>query len=315
MRAHASDVDLFLFQAVNYESNETSNWDGQLGNFQRFFSSKGYEIIHTADWAQKLYESDVQPHQDIHGPHDRCNLTARRWPIRRTPLSLRDKGPGAPEKLTSYTSTFPEKLLVSEVNLSEEPSVALDGMDIWNVGIIHGAGWGEEKLKMLETVYSRVHLQNTNTDRPLVLGGDFNAPKREDPGEITPHGANRPLYTEYPFYGDPYYLRDSSNVDSEYTFRDRWQLAERLIFDEEVSDWDMKDAYWVSGASPGRSSTEDYTHVIDVADPPHKRLDHVFVSEQFTVDRCEIWNGLDGAPNGLGSSDHAPVYAQVRLGD
>jgi endonuclease/exonuclease/phosphatase family metal-dependent hydrolase len=42
-------------------------------------------------------------------------------------------------------------------------------------------------------------------------------------------------------------------------------------------------------------------------------LNHVFVSPQFTVERCEIWNGRGDTPDGLGPSDHAPVYAELQL--
>lgn len=311
LQEHASDVDVLLFQAVNYERYESKGWEGQLGRFQRFFDQLGHEHVHTADWARELYESEVQPQQDIHGPHDRCNLTASRWPIERKPLSLHEKGPGAPTKLTFYTASFPEKLLVGEIAMPEPFGGTV--IDIWNVGIIHGAGWGEEKLKMLETVYNRIHLHTEKFERPLLLGGDFNAPKREEPGKITPHGENKPQYTNHPFYGEPYYFRDSAAGEALFTFRDRWQRAERLIFDPEVGEWDMTDAYWAPDASPGLSSMEDYTHVIDVANPSRKRLDHVLVSDQFSVDRCELWNGEGATPDGLGPSDHVPVFVELRL--
>lgn len=163
LRERASDVDVFLFQAVNYEQVDTEEWGGQLRALHRYFAPQDYNVVHTADWAAELFESEVQPQQDIHGPHDRCNVTASRWPIERTPLSLRDKGEGYPRKLSLYASSFPEKLLVSEIDVSEEGSYGSSGITVWNVGIIHGAGWGEEKLKMLETVYSRIYVQNTKT--------------------------------------------------------------------------------------------------------------------------------------------------------
>ena len=75
----------------------------------------------------------------------------------------------------------------------------------------------------------------------------------------------------------------------------------------------MHDAYWVDGASAGLSSEVDYTHVIPNASPTHKRLDHVLVSPQLTVERCEIWNGRGDTPDGLGPSDHAPVYVELLL--
>lgn len=313
LRERASDVDVFLFQAVNYEQVDTEEWGGQLRALHRYFAPQDYDVVHTADWAAELFESEVQPQQDIHGPHDRCNVTASRWPIERTPLSLRDKGEGYPRKLSLYASSFPEKLLVSEIDVSEEGSYGSSGITVWNVGIIHGAGWGEEKLKMLETVYSRIYVQNTKTGKPLILGGDFNAPKMEEPDEITPHGKNKPRYTNYPFYGDPYYFGESAGSGDEFSFKDRWRRAERNIFDSDVSEWAMTDAYRTPEASPRTSSEEDYTHIIPSATPSRKRLDHIFLSDQFTVKHCEIWNGEGNMLDGHNPSDHAPVFAEVQI--
>jgi len=312
LRRHAPDSDLFLFQAVNYEQTETEERSGQLAALERYFASQDYDFVHTADWAAELFDSEIQPQQTIQGPHDRCNLTVSRWPIERTPLSLRDKGEGYPRKLSLFSSLFPEKLLVSKIDVSEE-APGSDVLDVWNVGIIHGAGWGEEKLEMLETVYSRIYFQTAKTDRPLMLGGDFNAPKREGRGGITPHGDNKPRYTNYPFYGEPYYFDARSGSGEEFSFKDRWQRAERNIFDPDMSEWGMTDAYWAPDASPGKSSEDDYTHVIPSATPSHKRLDHIFLSNEFRVTACEIWNGEGNTPDGLDPSDHAPVIVEAKL--
>lgn len=314
LEAHASDIDLLLFQAVNYERTKDEGWGGQLGTFCDFLSELEYSIVHTADWAKELASSNVQPHTNISGAHNRCNLIASRWPIERRPLTLRNRGNRKPRGLNYYYSQFPEKMLVTEVDVSSSPELATDTIELWNVGIINGANWGEEKLNMLETVYGRIYLQTTKTDLPVLLGGDFNAPKREETdGSIVPHGGNAGQYTGYPDYGDPHFFRDAAGDVTELEFKQRWQLAETRMFDPDVGDWELRDVYWAAEKSAKASSVEDYTHVLPNGSPARKRLDHVLVSEQFDVETCEIWNGELECPNALQASDHAPVVTKLRI--
>lgn len=311
---HTADIDLFLFQAVNSEEGQPGDWAGHLGALLEYFADRDYHAVHTGDWAQELVASTVQPHAGIEGTHNRCNLTASRWPIERRPLTIRNLGDGIPQNLNSYYSHFPEKILVGVVDTSANEAIGASELAVWNVGIVSGAGWGEEKLNMLETVYGRLCLETKKNDLPIVLGGDFNAPKEEmSDQEIVPHGANKAQLTDYPFYGDPHYLRESDGEIEEYRFDRRWNLAEARIFDPEIGDWGMRDAYWAAEESPRAASTEDYTHEISNAVPLRKRLDHLLVSNQFVVDRCEIWNGVWTETNGFRVSDHAPVFARIRL--
>lgn len=311
---HTSDIDLFLFQAVHYEETATDTWAGQLGELLEYFSTRGYHTVHTGDWAQELRNSSLQPHADITGAHNRCNLIASRWPLTRRPLSLRNRGDRKPRNLTYYTTHFPEKILVAELDISAEAALPVDTVETWDVGIINGANWGEEKLNMLETVYGRLYLQTTKTNTPVVLGGDFNAPKHETAdGTIISHGKNAGQYTHYPFYGEPYYLRDDDGEVTEFRFDQRWHRAEAHLFDPAVSEWTMQDAYWAAEQTRKAASTEDYTHVIPNASPAKKRLDHILVSEHFTVHRSDLWNGTGSSINGLGPSDHAPVITEVDL--
>lgn len=105
---HAAVTDIVMFQAVNYEPEDGEQWGGQLGSLLEYFESsdQDYHYAHTADWAHELYESDVQPHQAIESPHNRCNLTVSRCPVERTPLSLRQFN--RPKELTYYTTHFPQ---------------------------------------------------------------------------------------------------------------------------------------------------------------------------------------------------------------
>lgn len=186
--ANATGVDLLLLQAVHYEPGSGNGWEGQLGALLEYFADD-YHVVHTADWAHELAQSTVQPHADIEGAHNRCNLLASRWPASRRSLTLRNRGNRKPRQLDYYYTHFPEKLLVAEVDVSDASTFARDDLEVWNVGIINGASWGEEKLNMLETVYGRLYLQTTKTDTPVLLGGDFNGPKREtEEGGIIPHG-------------------------------------------------------------------------------------------------------------------------------
>ena len=306
-----SDADIFMFQAVDYERQGEGEWGGQLGSLLEHFESiddEDYCFAHTADWAHELAESTVQPHQAINSPHERCNLTVSRFPVKRTPLSLRSDGNGYPQKLTYYTTHFPESLLVGELNLSNADEHERNEMEVWNVGIINGANWHEEKIKMLETVYARIYLRNQKTDQPVVLGGDFNAPKREhENGTIVPHGDGTPEYTRqhYPFYGSPYYFEGDEGEMEEFTFRDRWKAAESNVFDPDVGRWDMRDAYWVANEGSKKSAVDEYTH--EIASGGRKRLDHILVSSHFDVDRCEILLDEMDRDDGPDASDHAPV--------
>lgn len=313
---HAEHVDLFLFQAVNYEPEPTEGWGGQLDTLSEYFAENDYHLVHTADWAEELVDSSVQPHADISGAHNRCNLIASRWPIERRPLTLRNRGSRKPRGLNYYYSHFPEKMLIAEVDVAADPTIAADDIEVWNVGIINGANWGEEKLNMLETVYGRIYLQTTKTDIPVVLGGDFNAPKREtEDGTIIPHGNGAGQYTNYPDYGHPRYFHETDDDDvTELTFSQRWQSTESRLFDMDVGEWGMKDVYWASEDSPRASSTEDYTHVLPSGSPRRKRLDHIFISHQFEAQRCDIWNGELDSIDGFCASDHAPVVAALSLG-
>jgi exonuclease III len=312
LETHTKDVDLLLFQAVNYERGAGEAWSGQLHTLRQYFEQRGYHVAHTGDWAHELAESTVQPHANIQGAHNRCNLLVSRWPLERRPLTLRNRGNRKPRGLNYYYSHFPEKMLVAEVDLSAEAALPVDTLEVWNVGIINGANWGEEKLNMLETVYGRIYLQTTKTDRPVLLGGDFNAPKRETKEQsVVPHGTGAGQYTNYPGYGHPHYFQEDGGQMREFEFSDRWQLAERRLFDPDAGDWLMRDAYWAAAESHGAASTEDYTHVLANGSPRRKRLDHILVSQQFDVQRCDIWNGELGSVDGFDASDHAPVVATM----
>lgn len=312
LETYTEHVDLFLFQAVNYEQESGERWGGQLGRLYEYFFEADYHVAHTADWAQELADSTVQPHADITGAHNRCNLIASRWPIERRPLTLRNRGNRKPRRLNYYYTQFPEKILVAELDVTLDSSSTADNIEVWNVGIINGANWGEEKLNMLETVYGRIHLQTAKTETPVLLGGDFNAPKQEtEDGTIIPHGRGTGQYTTYPDYGSPRYFCGEDGDLTEFEFSQRWQLSEARLFDQDLGEWGMTDVYWEAVDSPQASSTEDYTHVLPNGSPRRKRLDHILVSRHFDAQQCDLWNGERGSIDGFCASDHAPVVATL----
>lgn len=306
---------------MNYEKEE-GGWSGQLGELLRYFGGKhDYYCTHTADWEHELYHTDVQPYHNINAPFNRCSLTVSRWPVSRNPLDLRNRGNRKPVGLNYFYTNFLTGPFVSTVELPLGDSIDTTGIEIWNVGIINGSNWKEEKINALETVYARIYLQNEKTDKTVILGGDFNAPLKElskqdsdaDEIEIIPHDGNDYQATNRPFYGNPYRYRDSEERSAEFSFAQRWRNAERYIFDPEFSDWKMRDAYWIADDSAKESSTTDYTHVVNNGNPANKRLDHVLTSDRIDVKSCDIQNGEHDSANGFDASDHAPVVAELEI--
>lgn len=137
-------------------------------------------------------------------------------------------------------------LLVAKIT-AETPDDGPAELAVWNVAIINASNWYEEKVKMLETVYNRIYVRVTESNRDVLLGGDFNAPKREEnDGTIMPHGQRDPMYRGYPHYGTPYYVGESAAEVAEFTYRDPRQRAERNLFDRGVGEWGIRDAYWAA---------------------------------------------------------------------
>lgn len=317
------DTDLFLLQAVNY----AKEGDEEPSHFQQlkdYFEDRDYHIADTRDWAHQLLNLDVQPYHNISGPFKRCKITASNWSIDRKPLDLRNEGNWKPEHLNYFYASFLTGPFVSNVHHPAVETTDNEGLEVWNTGIIHGSGWKEEKIKALETVYGRIYLQNKQTNKKIILGGDFNAPWKETIAEenghkevdIHPHSPD-PKHLDKPFYGNPYRYQAGDEDTEEFPFSQRWRNAESYIFDSEKTDWDMKDVYWHADDSLKRDSTDDHTHVVNNGNPPNKRLDHLLADDHFNVKSCEIQNGIDvkanGFKNGATPSDHAPIKARLQI--
>ena len=309
-RDHHHETDLFCLQAVDWTRSD--HFDELIEFFEEEWC---YDVTHTRDWNRQLLGLDVQPYHNINGRFKHCLLTASRWPIERNPLDLKNSGSGKPVGLNYFYTNFPDGLLVSDVRLPNHGTVDSGRLELWNVGIVHGSGWKEEKINALETVYARVFLQNKKTDKRVILGGDFNAPLKETldgDGEptIVPHDGNRLKAKNRPFYGNPYRYRISNEDSEPFTFSQRWKNAESYIFDPELADWDMRDTYWSAEDGAKKSSMDDHTHVVHNGNPANKRLDHLLADDQFDVKTCEIQNGIETDVNGFDVSDHAPVVSE-----
>jgi hypothetical protein len=80
--------------------------------------------------------------------------------------------------LKGWSTNFPEKILHATAETDDTT------LDLWNVRAVPRSGWGEEKVKILETVYDRIV---KTREAPCLLAGDFNAPDDElDDGTIVP---------------------------------------------------------------------------------------------------------------------------------
>lgn len=319
LKEHHEDTDVFLLQAVDYAQNRTEE-PSHFQRLEQYFHQRDYHITHTRDWNRQLYESDIQPFQNIGSPLKRCKLTASRWDVDRYALDLREMKNRSPDRLNYFYANFPTSILITDIHHPSVPVTDSKGLQVWNTGVVYGRGWKEEKTNVLETIYAQVYLQNDQTDKAVLLGGDFNAPRRETPVEtdgelvvqIEPHSAGGRQYTDEPFYGNPYrYQVRDGEASEEFTFTQRYQNAERYIFDTGFTKWDMRDTYWHAEDSAKRSSANDYTHNFHRDNVANKRLDHLLADSHFAVEHCEVQNGIDTDVNGLGPSDHAPVVATL----
>lgn len=316
---HHQDTDLFLLQAVDY-AQDHSQEPSHFQKLEHYFHKRGYSITSTRDWNQQLHNTDIQPFQNIGSPLKRCKITASRWDVNRKQLDLREMVERKPKKINYFYANFPTSILITDIDHPSHPITEDQNLQAWNTGVIYGNFWKEEKPNVLETIYAQIYLQNDQTNKKVVLGGDFNAPKEEHKDsegriQIDPHKAKGREYTNEPFYGDPYRYQtsDEETESTELTFTQRYRNAERYIFDPEFTKWDMRDVYWHADNSSEQSSANDYTHKFYQDGIDHKRLDHILADKHFNINYCEIQNGLNGSANGLEPSDHAPVKTTLEI--
>jgi exonuclease III len=113
-------------------------------------------------------------------------------------------------------------------------------------------GYGEEKIKIIETVYNRLSDESEND---CILGGDFNASKEERADEEIVSFA-------------------SSKPDS---IQKRWKRAELNILDG-LDEHGLIDAFRSTNGYGDLSITDTSWN--------GKRFDHLFVPEQSIISDC-----------------------------
>jgi exodeoxyribonuclease-3 len=253
----ADQPDLLLLNEVTTARREL--WRDEL-------RAVGYtEIADSLDWAAELGESDVPPHHDIN--HVNGNLTAvhEDFPgdaLERHRPSIRT-GAYDGADLKHWSTNFPEKILVTTVETADA------ALELWNVRAVPRNGWGEEKVKILETVYERIR---KTARTPCLLAGDFNAPRAERAdGTIVP------------------WQPDDADADPE-----RWAAAETNL----LSGLESEGLVDVFREQHGYGD-------VDVVDTSHRsrRFDHLLASKELTPTACHY------DADGHDCSDHAPLIA------
>jgi endonuclease/exonuclease/phosphatase family metal-dependent hydrolase len=255
------DVDVLLLQEVRYGTD--SKW---LARWKDGLEEMGLgDIEDSCDWASELADSEVPPHSDI--GHDNGHVTATNsdWELTRQEQQIRDRV--ANGELGHFDTHFPEKILVTTL---ETGSIEIE---IWNVRAVPGNGWGEEKVKIFETVYKRLSEAGSKT---RILAGDFNSPDEELPdGQAIPFG----------YDADTGYRQRKVNAELN-ILKGLGHLGLRDVFRQKhgYGDLDVEDTSWNS-----------------------KRFDHIFASEPLSATECYY----DHA--GLECSDHAPIIAEFDI--
>ncbi|WP_424005677.1 endonuclease/exonuclease/phosphatase family protein (plasmid) [Haloarcula salina] len=253
------DVDVLLLQEVRHgrDLKWADYWRDQLAEIGLA------EIEDSLDWAAELASSSVPPHDDI--GHDNGHITAvnREWDLQLNDQLIRGRLETADS--SHFATNFPEKILVSEVDTGGET------VELWNIRAVPGNSWGEEKIKIFETVYNRL------TDaavRPRILAGDFNSPDTElADGQAVPFGYSK----------DPQVRQRYVNAELN-ILKGLGHLGLVDVFRAEhgYGDLAIQDTSWKT-----------------------KRFDHIFASESFAVDDCYY------DPEGQEYSDHAPIIADL----
>jgi endonuclease/exonuclease/phosphatase family metal-dependent hydrolase len=255
------DVDVLLLQEVRHGHDQ--QW---VDVWKEGLAGLGLgEIEHSCDWAAELADSSVPPHDDI--GHDNGHITAvnKDWELSRNDQLIRDRLKTSDR--SHFATNFPEKILVTEL---KTPHTTIE---LWNIRAVPGNSWGEEKIRIFETVYDRLTEAGKRT---RVVAGDFNTPDEELPdGQAVPFGYNKePEIRRRYVNAELNILKGLGHLGLVDVFRARHGYGAL----------DAKDTSWKS-----------------------KRFDHIFASESLETERCFY------EPAGEDCSDHAPIIADFRI--
>lgn len=249
---------------------------------REYLTEIGYHTIEdTLDWASELGESTVQPHHDI--SHTNGNLTAVRGEADLTRKSLDVLGQEYDdEDVKNLDTHYPEKILVTDCEIQGHT------IECWNVRAVPGGMKGEEKIKILETVFHRII---DGEEKFRILAGDFNTPDEE--------------------------LCDGQAVNflqyKDQRIRNRWRNAELNIL-KGLGHAGMIDTFRAIKGF-GELDELDVSHATRTEEPLHVpekdvegvRFDHIFASTE--LDPQDSFYDVEG----FRYSDHAPLITEFKL--
>lgn len=254
-------LDVLLLQEVRHGRDQ--KW---VEVWKEGLSDMGLgEIEHSCDWAAELADSSVPPHDNI--GHDNGHITAvnTEWDLSLNDQLIRERLKSTDR--SDFTTNFPEKILVTEL---ETPQTTVE---IWNVRAVPGNPWGEEKIKIFETVFERL---TSAEKRSRILAGDFNTPDKElADGQAVPFGYDK-----------------GSKV------RRRYVNAELNIL-KGLGHLGMVDVFRNQHGF-GNVDGEDTSW-------ENKRFDHIFASTSLEPQQCYYDH------SGKEYSDHAPIFAEFAI--
>jgi endonuclease/exonuclease/phosphatase family metal-dependent hydrolase len=199
------------------------------------------------------------------------NIIASRWPLDAVELRYPPKQLPWPQALAQV-------------------SVTVDGRSIVVITahIPNGSTYGWQKI---DTFVVLNDLVRRAKDKPCIVTGDFNEPQFENQdGHVVTWGQKpdgRGGFSLWPAW------EDSSGRTG--TGRE-WDAAVRWVFEKSG----LRHAYWEAHGD----GTKDVSHV---SGGRNCWIDHMFVSDEFQVEKCDYFHQL----RGRGFSDHSALCARL----
>jgi endonuclease/exonuclease/phosphatase family metal-dependent hydrolase len=184
---------------------------------------------------------------------------------------------------------YPQKELPWPQALAQV-SVTVDGRSIVvitaHIPNYEGYGWHK-----IDTFLVLKNLVQRAKGRPCIVTGDFNEPQSEmQDGHIL-------TWAQYDGRGGFSFWRDEKDSSGRTRTAQEWDAAVRWIFEKSG----LRHAYWEAH----EHGATDVSHV--VRGGRKCWFDHMFVSDEFHVEKCDYLHEL----RTLGYSDHSALYASL----
>lgn len=162
-------------------------------------------------------------------------------------------------------------------------------IELWNIRAVQGNRWGEEKMKIFETIYNRIMAEGS---RLRILAGDFNSPDYELPdGQAVPFGYDKDRNTWQRY------------VNAELNILKGLGMVGMIDVFRLLRGYGHLDILDVSHAT-----TTDDPLAVPPEDVTGKRFDHIIASETLNPTECGY------KVSGFNYSDHAPIIADFSPG-